>query len=216
MNKLKLDKNDVKFLLSATAVIPILSFVCGFYVASSLNKVPQMSKQLVSMPLESESLDASISRQKISETSTIQKDRPVYEESVNKTVFADEKLSLTSAEPNRLSQVIESNYREPKLKKDTQAISFASAERHFIVQAGLFTERQNANKLLLNLHQKELKARIIEGIQQGFPTYRIIIGSFDSMENALHYSEFIQNNHNLRLYVTTIGEQRNSELIVSL
>ena len=84
--------------------------------------------------------------------------------------------------------------------------------KHFIVQAGLFSELDNAKRFQKSLNKRDIEARLIEG--EGF--YRVIVGSFYSIDDAKSFSQVVAKSHNLKVFITSVGEPSPSQFIASL
>lgn len=88
--------------------------------------------------------------------------------------------------------------------------------KHYIVQAGLFSDINNAKKLLTSLLRKELDPKIIEDNKNGKPFFRVIIGSFESEASAQVRLQEIELSHAIKLYLTPISSTKSSNFIAAL
>lgn len=88
---------------------------------------------------------------------------------------------------------------------------------HYIVQAGLFMEIENARNLSDELTHQALGAQIIEDIDsKGLTVFRVVIGTFDTQEQAKTYQNSIEQAHAIKLYLTTTLSNKNLNLIAAL
>ena len=91
---------------------------------------------------------------------------------------------------------------------ETDDIERTPITKHYIVQAGLFSNKENANKLSISLAKKKLDTQIISENKNGVPIFRVIIGSFESEDRAKTYSDDIEQIHAIKLYVTATDSSK--------
>lgn len=99
---------------------------------------------------------------------------------------------------------------------ETDDIERMPITKRHIVQAGSFSNKENANKLFNSLAKKKLDTQIISENKKGLPVFRVIIGSFESEDRAKTYSAEIEKIHAIKLYVTATDSSKASNLIAAL
>lgn len=97
-------------------------------------------------------------------------------------------------------------------EKQDQDIESAPVPKHFVVQAGLFAELGNAERFQESLNKKDIEARLMA--DEGF--HRVIVGSFYSIDDAKSFSQVVEREHNLEVFITSVGEPSTSQFIASL
>jgi len=95
-------------------------------------------------------------------------------------------------------------------------INHAPTPKRYIVQAGLFSDINNAKKLSTSLLRKELNSQIIEDNKNDKPFFRVIIGSFESEASAQSRLQEIELSHAIKLYLTAISSTKSSNFIAAL
>ena len=138
MDTLNLTKQDFKYLLAGCAIVPLISFIAGFHIATNNTQ---------------SSLDSSYQK----------------------------------------SDVAESSHSSPALKTTQYAL-----------QAGLFTNINNAHKLKKSLEALEVDSVITKPIIEDINYFRVSVGSFKSREQAKKRLISLNKAHQLNFYVTKI------------
>lgn len=99
---------------------------------------------------------------------------------------------------------------------ETNNIEQTPITKRYIVQAGLFSNKENANKLSRSLAIKELDTQIISENKKGVPIFRVIIGSFESEDRAKTYLDYIEQIHEIKLYMAATDSSKVSNFIAAL
>ncbi len=74
----------------------------------------------------------------------------------------------------------------------------------YLVQAGLFSTAQNAERYVGTLARKGISARVIDAERSGARHYRVVIGTFPSRGQADTYLAGVERVHDIDLYVVRV------------
>ena len=130
---------------------------------------------------------------------------PLHPGVINESIIEEESVTQTQQDESILADV-----------ETVEAEPVAMAKR-YIVQAGLFMEIENARNLSDALLHQELDAQIIEDIDsKGLTVFRVVVGTFDTQEQAKTYQNSIEQIHAIKLYLTTTLSNKNLNLIAAL
>ncbi|WP_428607546.1 SPOR domain-containing protein [Sedimenticola sp.] len=183
MDALNLTKKDFRYLLAASATLPVICFVAGLYVATQIRSE--------SMPLSPTNYIATV------QTHEGVANQPAPPPDPLLSADADEQRTQATAMPDVAA------------KPDLQP-------NRFIVQAGLFSNRANAEHLLATLNQRQIQAHLLDRQEAVLQVYRVILGSFDSREAAIQHAKKMLTDHHIALYVAELSNDVKPGLVASL
>jgi hypothetical protein len=176
MDKLLLNKTDFRFLLMASAVLPVLCFMAGFFLANNTGNSYQAALTPTSTSL---SLDVP----EISQPTQISDDQ---------SAVAQISIPL---DVTHLSEQKPSDY---------------------MVQAGLFSSYENAKKFKDDLLDQDIESQIVHTEHNGKLSYRLILDSFESKDEAVEFTAFAEKSYKLDLYITFLEKVFSIDRIAAL
>lgn len=197
MNTFQLSKNELRVLIAASILLPLLCFVAGIYTTnnikqSSASATPNIATVVQTLPLPAV--------------------KPVEEIAP----IAD--VSLIS---NEVETIIETD-EVVVAEESTPVVTVVEAEvkeeipSYYVVQAGLFSHYINANQYQYKLHVKGIDTQILNTEKDGKASYRIVLDIFGSKNDALELLNTIKETQNIDLYVTEIEDSAKVQKVALL
>lgn len=181
MDTFTFTKRDFVCLLAACTLLPLASFMAGFFIAGTSEPVAAMPHYLeASAPVED---SCPLGAQEKS-------DRDIQQ-----------LVILDRAEPEQIPQQSADTVAE--LEPRTMPV----ANVQYLVQAGMFSKAKNAGKFVDVLARKGINAEIITSESEGVSYFRVVIGVFDSQDRADAQLSRLENRHSIELYVTRQSAQ---------
>lgn len=178
MDTLDLTKRDIVCVLAACTLIPVACFIAGFLIAGNTTAAaPAAPTSAVSAVIE-------------------------QDEAVSDLAYDadDESLTLLAEVPNGEAEAADSIPAEP----ETPAIESAGPSEQYLVQAGLFSTAQNAERYVGTLARKGISAQVFDTQREGTRYYRVVIGTFAEVALADAYLMNVERLHNIDLYVARV------------
>ena len=118
----------------------------------------------------------------------------------------------TNPEPANTVVLLEQPQNEKKISDEieindglSEVIIPPLTTAYYVVQAGLFSNHQNAIQFQHGLLSKGIENHILASQEEGRHLYRIILNSFKSQDDAIQFQNNAKEKHNLDLYVTHIN-----------
>jgi len=90
----------------------------------------------------------------------------------------------------------------PEASMHAGDVERTASDKPFVVQAGLFSNRQNALNMLEQLEAQALASQIVREVRDDTTLYRVVLSAFASEDRAQAYAKKVRKSHQLALYVT--------------
>ncbi len=210
MQYLKVYKNELKPILIGTAIVPVIFFVSGMFFGQMLynqppetTTIPSKNKVVANSQPEALKINSEdIFADKILSTKIL-----VDETLVDKTLSDDNQSELIADQPeiSPTSNAVATVINEPPLSLNTL--------NSYFVQAGRFTDINNALTYLSKLEAKQLDAKLLIDRQMQ-DEFVLILESFNSKIEATNYCLAIKKRHGIDLFVNTFINSAETNKIV--
>ncbi len=181
MDTFTFTKRDFVCLLAACTLLPLASFIAGFFIAGTSEPAEGTHHYLEANAPVKESCPLAPREKPKSDTKQL--------------------VILDGAEPNLIPQEIVDN--AAKIKPRPMPVS----DVQYLVQAGLFSKAKNAGKFVDILAQRGINAEIIATERDGIPYFQVVIGAFNSQDAADAQLSRVESQHPIELYVTRQSNQ---------
>ncbi|WNO10259.1 SPOR domain-containing protein [Teredinibacter sp. KSP-S5-2] len=199
MESLTVNKNDLRVILILVAVIPLTCFITGFLMAQPFsqpviisdgqNTVTSATKQQNAPAIELEE-----------ELVAIQQTMP---ENEDVDILSAELVSTAAEEKTQLAEL-------------TETTPVAENTHFYTVQAGVFSKVSNANKLVSRLNDKGINCEVISDRINDNLRFKVILGIFESKQDAIDYAKAMQTSHQVDLYATELDPSRSKAFFAAL
>ena len=187
MISIQLSKTDVKQIVIVSALLPIICFVSGFFISSAFSSAATYQDRPNSTPLTSTTNNTTIRNTSADKT-----------KEYSRTGTSTEIMTQTSN-----SQLTGNN-------------KAALEKNHYIVQAGIFSKFENAEKLQLQLHQTGLETKIVDSLNNNEIMHSVSLHAFPSKKDASNYLNQIKEQHDVDLYISELHLERFEKPIASI
>ncbi len=181
MDTFTFTKRDFVCLLAACTLLPLASFIAGFFIAGTAEPAELTPHHLeVSAP--------------VADSCSLQP-----QENPDRNI--DQLVILDRTELEQRPHEIAESAAELK----PRALPLANVQ--YLVQAGLFSKAKNAGKFVDALAQRGINAEIMTSESEGVPYFRVVIGVFNSQNEAEAQLSRLESRHSIELYVTRQSAQ---------
>ncbi|MET1254642.1 SPOR domain-containing protein [Aliikangiella maris] len=187
MKHLTLQKSEFHFLMISAALIPLFSFIAGFFLASN-NSTQTMPNAI--KPTQGQ-------QEKLFNISSLEP------KSKEKDISSVESIALTNQQEIKSVTNVEPAKTEQKATNDVSQSPLFAAEPKYIIQAGRFSKIDNARKMSAILTTKGINNQIIDDSTTSPTTFRVVTGTYRLKETARVQLQRLQKAHTIRLFLTT-------------
>ena len=187
MISIQLSKTDVKQIVIGSALLPIICFVSGFFISSAFSPAAKHQDTPSSTPLTSTTNNTTIRNTSADKT-----------KEYSRTGTSTESMTQDSN-----SQLTENN-------------KAALEENRYIVQAGIFSKLENAEKLQLKLHQTGLETKIVGNLNNNQRMHSVSLHAFPSKKDASNFLNQIKEQHDVDLYISELHLESFEKPIASI
>ena len=181
MDTLNLTKRDIVCVLAACALIPVVCFIAGFLIAGKGHATVAAAPFAPVLTVT----PASENEEAVSEHASNAGYQPL-----------PLAVEVASGEAGALANTL----AEP----ETPAIEPAGPGEQYLVQAGLFSSAQNAERYVGTLAGKGISAQVLDTQREGTRYYRVVIGTFAEEAQATAYLMDVERLHDIDLYLARV------------
>ncbi len=171
MDGFNLTRNELKGLLGIAALLPVLCFVSGFFIAR-MDGSDQAPRERAAQP-------------------ALAQIAPTVETTAISAPIA------AAPKPHRDTPAIPA----PRATVPPSVSDLMPVQTTYLVQAGLFSSEDNARGYIADLESRGLKAGIVEAHQQERTLYRIVLERFASEAQARQFIVAVQQHQPIELFV---------------
>lgn len=199
MESLTVNKNDLRVILILVAVIPLTCFITGFLMARPFSQPVIIS--------DSQNIVASASKQQV----TPKVEQEEEKVATMRAIPEDDNVDILSTE--LVSTTAEENIQFTEL---TETAPVVEATHFYTVQAGVFSKVSNANKLVARLNDQGINCEVISDRVNDNLRFKVILGIFESKQDAKDYAAAMKRSHQVDLYTTELDPNRSKAFFAAL